>query len=45
MYRTKYFIYCRPLDETEFPLASSWATKEVQKYRKKGGEKRIKKGF
>jgi len=43
MYRTKYFIYCRPLDETEFPLASSWATKEVQKYGKKGGGKRIKK--
>ncbi len=37
-------MYCRPLDEiTEFPLSSGWATKEVQKYGKKGSGKRIKK--
>jgi len=37
-------MYCRPLDAiTEFPLSSGWATKEVQKYGKKGSEKRIKK--
>ena len=33
----------RPLDAAEFPLSSSWATKEVQKYGKKGSGKRIKK--
>ncbi|RIA95636.1 hypothetical protein C1645_733919 [Glomus cerebriforme] len=34
----------RPLDvTTEFPLPSGWVTKEVQKYGKKGSEKRIKK--
>jgi len=31
------------LNATEFPLTSGWATKEVQKYGKKGGGKRIKK--
>jgi len=31
------------LGATEFPLASGWATKEAQKYGKKGGGKRIKK--
>ena len=31
------------MNVTEFPLASGWATKEVQKYGKKGGGKRIKK--
>jgi len=36
-------MYCRPLDATEFPLSSGWATKEVQKYGKKGSGKRIKK--
>ncbi len=39
----EYFMYCRPLDATEFPLSSGWATKEVQKYGKKGSGKRIKK--
>ena len=34
---------CRPLDVSDFPLSSGWATKEVQKYGKKGGGKRIKK--
>jgi hypothetical protein len=29
----------------EFPLSSGWATKEVQKYGKKGGRKCIKKEF
>ncbi|CAB4474138.1 unnamed protein product [Rhizophagus irregularis] len=32
-------------DITEFPLSSGWATKEVQKYGKKGGGKRIKKSI
>jgi hypothetical protein len=31
------------LDGNEFPLACGWATKEAQKYGKKGGGKRIKK--
>ena len=31
------------MDVSEFPLSSDWATKEVQKYGKKGGGKRIKK--
>ena len=31
------------MNATEFPLTSGWATKEVQKYGKKGGGKRIKK--
>ncbi|RHZ51818.1 hypothetical protein Glove_469g42 [Diversispora epigaea] len=33
----------RPMNDEEFPLSSGWATKEVQKYGKKGGGKRIKK--
>ena len=33
----------RPLDMTEFPLSSGWATKKVQKYGKKGSGKRINK--
>ncbi|RHZ49465.1 hypothetical protein Glove_520g3 [Diversispora epigaea] len=33
----------RPLNNDEFPLSSGWASKEVQKYGKKGGGKRIKK--
>ncbi|PKB98468.1 hypothetical protein RhiirA5_431343, partial [Rhizophagus irregularis] len=32
-------------DITEFPLSSGWAMKEVQKYGKKGGGKRIKKSI
>ena len=40
----EYFMYYRLLDvTTEFPLSSGWATKEVQKYGKKGSGKRIKK--
>ncbi len=31
------------MDATEFPLTGGWATKEVQKYGKKGSGKRIKK--
>ena len=31
------------MNATEFPITSGWATKEVQKYGKKGGGKRIKK--
>ena len=31
-------MYCRPLNTAEFPLSSGWATKEVQKYGKKGSE-------
>ena len=37
-------MYSRPLDATtEFSLSSGWATKEVQKYGKKGSGKYIKK--
>ena len=36
-------MYCRLLDAAEFPLSNGWATKEVQKYGKKGSGKRIKK--
>ncbi len=41
--KIEYYIYFRLLDIAKFPLSSGWATKEVQKYGKKGGEKHIKK--
>ncbi|RHZ77854.1 hypothetical protein Glove_170g35 [Diversispora epigaea] len=34
-----YFIFYKLLNNNEFPLSSGWATKEVQKYEKKGGGK------
>jgi hypothetical protein len=36
-------MYCRPMNTNEFPLASGWVTKEIQKYGKKGSGKCIKK--